>query len=171
MKLLAVIIASGVAAAIALVSQAQDRSAQICGADIQGAVAAALKHSLEDAVDLPDLGIVSHEHGMVYVLDYLSENNCLLDKTVLPASTTRMYVLASREQLVELARQHEDGIAYVRAGDVQVGNEESWFWLGVSMQPAPGDHRLLVCCCGGMVVLRRSANQWVFQEWKNKMCA
>jgi hypothetical protein len=171
MKLLAMIITSVLAVAVAPTSQAQNGGAQICAADIRAAVAAALEHSLEAAKDLPDLGVLAHERGTIYVLEYVSENDCLLDRTVLPTSATQIYVLVGREQLSKLAARTKDGVSYVRAGDVHIGGGEGRFWLGVSIQRAPGDQRPLVCCCGGLVVLRRVASQWEFQEWKNIMCA
>ena len=171
MKPFASIIVLAAVAFVVPVARGQNRAPEPCSAQIRDALAIALDHSLRVAKDLPDRGLVVQRPGTIYVLSSLWENECFVDKSVLPTSVGETYVLVSLEELSDFARQRGDGVAYVRAGGVRVSNEEVRLWLGVAMQPVPGDGRPLLCCCGGEVVLRRAADGWEFFQWKNILCA
>jgi hypothetical protein len=170
MKRFASIIVLTAVAFAAPVVRGQNRVPASCSAEIRGALAVALDHSLRVAKDLPDFGLVARQ-GAIYILSSVWENECLIDKSVLPRSASETYVLVSPEELADLARQRGDGVAYVRAGGVRPGTEEVRLWLGVAMQQVPGDKRPLLCCCGGEVVIKRMGDGWEFSQWKDILCA
>lgn len=170
MKLLACILVSATLCLATSLARAQKQNPEACPPEVQDVLAAALTHALEDAKDLPDLGFIVQKQRTVYVLNYLWENECVIDQAVLPRST-EPYVLVSREKLSDLAREQGEDVAYVRAGDVQIGEEEGQLSLGVSIQQVPGEEQPLQCCCGGKLMLRRSGNVWRFVEWRNIVCA
>jgi hypothetical protein len=132
-------------------------------------VAAAQKHALVDARDLPELLIVE-QGDSVYVSGYLWGSECILKDTILPASGGRAYVLLGRDEARDLANER-GGITFARAGDVQIAEGEASVWIGASLRPADGDERGLTCCCGGQMFLRRVAGEWVFVRWGMRLCA
>ena len=141
-----------------------------CSGEVIAVVAAALKHALVDARDLPDLLIVE-QNDPVHVSDYLWGSECLLGDAVLPASSSRNYALLDRDEARDLANQRGEPIVFARAGDVEVVEGEASVWVGASLRPVDGDERGITCCCGGQMFLRREAGAWVFARWGMKACA
>jgi hypothetical protein len=141
-----------------------------CSSEVMAVVAAALKHALVDARDLPDLLIVE-ESDPVHVLNYLWGTECLVGDAVLPTSSSRTYALLSRDEARDLANQRGEPIVFARAGDVKVVEGEASVWVGASLRSADGDERGLTCCCGGQMFLRRAAGAWVFARWGSVFCA
>jgi hypothetical protein len=142
----------------------------VCSEDVQAVVAAALRHALVEARDLPDLVMVEREDA-VYFLNTLWENECLVDSAVLPDAGAHSYVLGSREDPLELAASLDSSIAYVRSGEVSVMDAEASLVLAVYIQQAPEDQRPLLCCCGGSVKFLRVDGAWRFQEWGPIYCS
>jgi hypothetical protein len=143
---------------------------EICSSEVAGVMAAALKHALVDARDLPDLLIVERRDP-VYVSNYLWGTECLVEDTVLPTSNSRNYVLLGRDEARVLANQRGEAVVFARAGEVKFVEGEASVWVGASLQPPEGDERGLVCCCGGQMFLRREAGVWVFARWGMVGCA
>jgi len=141
-----------------------------CSADIQNLVATALQHALEDARDLPDLPLVS-EYGSIYVLDHLWGNECTLGADVLPESAAASYVLVSRDDLIELSASLGTDIAYVRGGEAMLTGSTASMWLGAALQPAAGDLRGVMCCCGGAIEFDRVDGSWEYRQWGLTVCA
>jgi hypothetical protein len=170
MKRLAIVIVVLLVSVTVLVARAQpDVDSAACSSEETAVVAAALKHALVDARDLPDLLIVERNDS-VYVSDYLWGTECILKDTILPTSGGRTYVLLSRDEARDLANER-DGITFARAGDVKIAEGEASVWVGASLRPADGDERGLTCCCGGQMFLRRDAGEWVFLRWGMRLCA
>lgn len=143
---------------------------QPCSGEVMAVVAAALKHALVDARDLPDLLIVE-QSDPVRVSDYLWGNECLLAPAVLPTSRSGTYALLGRDEARDMANQRGEPIIFARAGQVEVAEEEASVWVGASLRPADGDERAVTCCCGGQMFLRREAGRWVFARWGMQACA
>jgi hypothetical protein len=143
---------------------------EACSSEIMAVVAAALKHALVDTRDLPDLLLIER-NDPVYVSDYLSGTECLVGDAVLPTSSSKTYVLLSRDEARDLANQRGEPIVFASAGDVMVVGGEASVWVGASLRPADGDERGLTCCCGGQMFLRRNAGAWEFVRWGMRLCA
>jgi hypothetical protein len=141
-----------------------------CSREVMEVVAAALRHALVDARDLPDLLLVEQDDP-VHVSDYLWGSECLVGDEVLPTSSSRTYVLLSRDEARELANQRGEPIVFARAGDVNVVEGEASVWVGASLRPADGDERGFTCCCSGQMFLRRNAGAWEFVRWGMVLCA
>ena len=140
-----------------------------CSREVMAVVAAALKHSLVEVRDLPDLLLVE-ESDPVYVSDYLWGTDCALADAILPTSTDRAYVLLSRNEAQERANAR-GRFPFVRAGDVEIAEGKASVWVGAALQPVQGAERGLTCCCGGQVFLRRDASAWAFVRWGMRLCA
>ena len=141
-----------------------------CSIEVSAVMAAALKHALVDARDLPDLLLVE-QRDPVYVLDHLGGTDCVVEDTVLPTSNGRTYVLLSRDEARVLANQRGESVAFARAGEVAFAGEAASLFVGASIRLPEGDERSLTCCCGGQMFLRREAGVWVFVRWGMKFCA
>jgi hypothetical protein len=107
----------------------------------------------------------------VYVLDYLWDNDCIVDENVLPASGEANYVLVSRNELTELASQLQVDIAYVRGGEAYLSEEIASMSIGAAIELAPGEQRGLLCCCGGSIQFARVNGSWTFRQWGPIYCA
>ncbi|HZF30347.1 MAG TPA: hypothetical protein VE907_14610 [Gammaproteobacteria bacterium] len=185
MKLFASIILSAAVVLFSPASWSQAGGYQMCSAEIEEALAAALLLALGDVrnteflterIDLnspriPDLGVLRHGNS-IYVANLVRDAKCIVDGSVLPSSPDVTFTLVSEGEILELARQPEnDGATYVSAGGVRLSENEVIVNLGVSIRPAPGDKRGLTCCCGGEMVLRHVSGKWLFERWRNVLCA
>lgn len=140
-----------------------------CSREVVAVVAEALKRSLVDARDLPDLHLVE-QNERVYISNYVWGTDCLLVDAVLPTSSDRAYALVSGDEAQNLANAR-GGLAFVRAGAVEINEGEASLWVGTSLQLGQGDERGLTCCCGGQMLLRRDAGAWEFVRWGMRLCA
>jgi hypothetical protein len=184
MKPIAHIILLAAMSFVAPHSWAQEAEAPVCGGEIQQALAAALRYGLGDVpedyapqrIDLespvvPDYAVLRKD-DTIYVRNYLDMLGCSVDRSVLPASGRVRFALIDDDQLLDLARRDGDHVAFVRALGVEIGEFEAVVQLGVALRAAPQEEpRYLTCCCAGEMVLRRSGNQWVFENWRNVYCA
>src|SRR5262245_31498152 len=141
-----------------------------CSSEVTAVVAAALKHALVDARDLPDLLIVERDDP-VHVSDYLWGTECVVDDAVLPTSSSRTYALLGRDEARDLANQRGERIVFAQGGEVEIVEGEASVWVGASVRPADGDERGVLCCCGAQLFLRREAGAWVFVRWGMRLCA
>jgi hypothetical protein len=141
-----------------------------CESEGMAVVAAALKHALADVRDLPDLLLVE-QNDQVYVSDYLWGSECLMTDGILPTSSRRTYTLLGRDEAQNLANDRGEPVAFARAGDLTIVEEEASVWVGAFLQPAQGDERKLTCCCGAQMFLRRDAGAWAFVRWGMRICA
>jgi hypothetical protein len=143
--------------------------AEPCSTEVAAVVAAALKHALVDARDLPDLLLVEGL-DLVYVSNYLQGTECVVEDAVLPTSSTRTYVLLSRDEARMLANQRGEHIVLARAGEVEFADGDASVIVGAILRLPEGDERDVLCCCGGQMFLRREAGIWVFARWGMKGC-
>jgi hypothetical protein len=165
-------------------SWAQDATGpQVCSAAVREALLTALRFSVADVpVDyaperidgrlpaIPDYNILPRV-GPILVRVYLDEPKCVLDTSVLPRSARRSFVLVDDEDLGRRAGERENGVTYVSANRVRLGNDEVVVWLSAALRLPPGDTRGRTCCCGGEMVLRRINGKWQFIEWRDIVCA
>jgi hypothetical protein len=144
--------------------------AEVCASEIQDLVARSLQHALVDAQDMPSIGD-ARLHESTYILNYLWENECLIDASAIPRSSEYPLVLVSREELEDLAAKSTEFIAYVRGGEARVAEDQASISLGVSLQLPPGDQAGLLCCCGGRMDLSRTNDEWEFVRWGPVFCS
>lgn len=142
----------------------------VCSEDIQALVSAALKHSLVEARDLPDLLLIE-QHDPVYILNHLWENDCLLDSEVLPDISEGGYVLVTSEELLELAVAAGSDIAYLHSGNARLAQSEASLSLRVRIQQPPGRERRLLCCCGGPIEFALIDGVWRYRRWGPILCS
>jgi hypothetical protein len=184
MKVIArVVLLAALAVVAAPLSWAQsDIRYQTCPREIGRAFASALQYGLGDVPDsyaaerfdlksptIPDYGIL-RSNGVIYIRDYLDDPQCTFDESALPRSANVAFTLVDETQIRELARD-EGGLAYVQAAEIHFREDEVEIRLGVAFRQRPGDERGLLCCCGGAMILRQIAGNWVFEEWRNVFCA
>jgi hypothetical protein len=141
-----------------------------CSSDIQAVVAAALKHALVDARDLPDLYIVEQSNP-IHIFEHVWGTECVVENTALPTSAGRTYTLLGRDQARELVKERGKSITFAQAGDVKVVGDQASVWVGAAVRLANDDKHELACCCGGQMFLRRQAGAWAFLRWETHVCA
>ena len=184
MKLIARIVLFAALAGTAPLARAQGPEGLLaCSGETEQALAAALQYGLgnvpvgyvTDRIDVkspvvPDYGILAN-NGQIYVRNYVDNPRCIINASVLPRSADVAFTIVDEDQLRELAERDGEGIAYVRALEVRFRESEVGIQLGVALRPASKNVRGVTCCCGGEMVLRRVAGEWMFVEWRYVFCA
>ena len=147
--------------------EAQEDRGELCHDLIQQLSAAALRHAFVDAEVVPDLEI-AQRHEAIYVLNIGDFDGCILDQRALPGSTEQEFVLASRDELIQIeASLADSGLSYVVLSAPIIIGENGAVGLGTSTLNGQADRR---GSCGVRIEFVRVQGSWRFTGWGIRRC-
>lgn len=145
-------------------------SAPVCHSDVSQVIADTLHQAIDkEEAQIPDYGFASR-YGFAYLLNHVDENRCRINEEMLTEAIREKFTLVKKTQLGSRARSHGGKLTYMVVESVEIDTDVAHVWVGAQTHFAGNKKLGSLCCCSGEMTLKRFGDEWIFQEWSNRIC-
>lgn len=156
---------------ICISSCATTDAGRMCSPDINTVATDVLNQSLnpDSAMRIPDQAYASR-YGFTFVLRKIEGNRCNINDAGFSALAKEKFKLANKHQLNIEASKRGGSLTYVNIDSIEIDGDVARIGIGASINIWPKKKVALMCCCGGELILDRSADGWIFRDWHYLVC-
>ncbi len=127
-------------------------------------------HTLVEAKDLPDIGILPKK-GAIVVRTEIPRQQLTIDRRALPNINGTSFVLMTREEIQEKANRDDDPFTYIVIDSIEFKDAIASVRVGTDMAIPEGSGLGKLCCCKGLAIFKLQDGRWIFERWKEEICA
>jgi len=131
---------------------------------------AVLAHTLVEAKDLPDIGMLPKD-GPIIVQSDIPGQKATIDSRALPSIKGRKLVLMTRKEIQDKADRDDATLTYVEIDSIVVEGTVAKVSVGTNMAIPTNSHLAKLCCCTGLAIFNLVKDSWIFGNWSETVCA
>lgn len=134
---------------------------------VEAVLSVALRRSLVDPRDLPDIGLIA-DSAEIIVRSTIPSSSYHISPGALPIVDGKRLLLLTESAIRARAASRGD-VYFVAVNDLKVVGDDAEFYIGVEVATSPV--RPILCCCSAKVRYARVDGAWVYRGSTEFMCA